>query len=152
MHLYGIRHLVAVRDSQAVGIVSDRDLGGPHGIADLKPLTVGNVMTPNLIIATPRMTVREAANLLRGHMIGCLPVMENGKVKGIITITDLLNLFGRGTQTPRRGQFRRPEYQMKPPMRSVGRSHHEGRAQVTRKAKAIRPPASMRGPVGARVK
>jgi hypothetical protein len=37
---------------------------------------------------------------MRGHIIGCLPVIERGKVAGIGTLTDLLDLLGRGVQKP----------------------------------------------------
>jgi CBS-domain-containing membrane protein len=39
-------------------------------------------------------TIRQAANLLRGRTIGCLPVMEDSKLVGIVTVTDLLELVG----------------------------------------------------------
>jgi acetoin utilization protein AcuB len=57
-------------------------------------------MTSNLATATPSMTVRQAANLLRGRTIGCLPVLEGGKPVGIVTTTDLLDLIGRGAERP----------------------------------------------------
>src|SRR5439155_1550244 len=110
MRLHGIHHLVVLQNGVLAGIITDRDLGGPHASVDLNGRTVGELMTPNIVSATPKTTVREAANLLRGHNIGCLPVMEEGKLKGIVTITDLLDLFGRGTKTPRRVQYRRVEY------------------------------------------
>ncbi len=41
-------------------------------------------------------TLRKAANVMRGRTIGCLPVMERGKLVGIITISDVLRLLGQG--------------------------------------------------------
>jgi len=46
------------------------------------------------------MTLRQAANLLRGRTIGCLPVVEGGELVGILTTTDLLELIGRGAEKP----------------------------------------------------
>jgi acetoin utilization protein AcuB len=46
------------------------------------------------------MTVRQAANLLRGRTIGCLPVVEDGAILGIVTTIDLLELIGRGAERP----------------------------------------------------
>jgi CBS domain-containing protein len=46
------------------------------------------------------MTIRQAANLLRGRTIGCLPVLEDGKLVGILTTTDLLELIGRASERP----------------------------------------------------
>jgi len=51
-------------------------------------------MTGDVAAATPQMTERQAANLLRGRSIGCLPVLDDGKLVGIVTITDLLEILG----------------------------------------------------------
>jgi CBS domain-containing protein len=49
------------------------------------------------VITVPRKTpVKRAANLMRGHSIGCLVVTDAGKVVGITTVSDLLELVGRG--------------------------------------------------------
>ena len=45
-------------------------------------------------------TVREAANLLRGRSIGCLPVFDGDQLAGIVTTSDLLELIGRGVERP----------------------------------------------------
>jgi acetoin utilization protein AcuB len=57
-------------------------------------------MSAPVISAAARMTVRKAANLLRGRTIGCLPVVEEGKLVGIVTISDLLERIGRGSERP----------------------------------------------------
>ena len=57
-------------------------------------------MTDNLATAAPDTTIRHAANLLRGRSIGCLPVLDEGEAVGIVTITDLLDLIGRGAERP----------------------------------------------------
>ena len=57
-------------------------------------------MTAPAVSATSDMTVRKAANLLRGRSIGCLPVMEDGDLVGIVTTTDLLERIGRGAEHP----------------------------------------------------
>jgi CBS domain-containing protein len=41
-------------------------------------------------------TVRRAANLMQGRNIGCLAVTEHGKLVGIVTVSDLLRLLGKG--------------------------------------------------------
>jgi len=81
-----------------VGVVSDRDLGGRANSGDQRQL--GAVMTENVITAAPDTTVRQAANLLRGRSIGCLPILDDGKAVGIVTTTDLLDLIGRGSERP----------------------------------------------------
>lgn len=89
-----IHHLVVMRGKQLAGVVSARDVGIPND------RTVGDVMTAHAVSATPGMTLRRAANLLRGRSIGCLPVIEDGNLVGILTITDVLELVGRGAERP----------------------------------------------------
>lgn len=100
MRLHRTHHLVVVEDGAIAGIVSDRDLGGPRGAPALLNRRVRDVMTWNAVTARPTTTVREAANILRGRAIGCLPVVERGTLKGIVTTTDLLELIGRGAERP----------------------------------------------------
>jgi acetoin utilization protein AcuB len=89
-----IRHLIVTAGREVVGIVSDRDLAGRA--AD----TVADAMTRGVVTATPQTTVRQAANLLRGHIIGCLVVLQGTTPVGIVTTTDLLDLIGRGAERP----------------------------------------------------
>ena len=58
----------------------------------------GKIDTAVTILAN--MRDRQAANLLRGRTIGCLPIVEDGKAVGIVTTTDLLELIGRGSERP----------------------------------------------------
>jgi acetoin utilization protein AcuB len=95
-----IRHLVVVEGGRVEGILSDRDLGGARGAAHRKGRTVSELMTPQVLTAGRNTTVRQAANLLRGHVVGCLPIVEGGKLQGIVTVSDLLELLGRGLERP----------------------------------------------------
>ena len=95
-----IRHLVVVEGGQVAGILSDRDLGGLRGAALREGRTVGELMTSQVVTARRNTTVKQAANLLRGHTVGCLPVVEDGKLQGIVTVSDLLELVGRGLERP----------------------------------------------------
>ena len=90
-----IRHLVVMSGKKLAGVVSARDLGSPD-----RGARVEDVMTAPAVSATSDMTVRKAANLLRGRSIGCLPVMEDGNLVGIVTTTDLLERIGRGVEHP----------------------------------------------------
>ena len=102
MELHGFRHLIAIHNHQIVGIISNSDLGGRHAAVELAGKRVRDLMTSKPILAKPDTTLREAANLLRGYKIGCLPVVEDGKLIGIVTITDLLEIIGRGGVVPAR--------------------------------------------------
>ncbi|HEY3450645.1 MAG TPA: CBS domain-containing protein [Myxococcales bacterium] len=93
-----IRHLVVMDRRRLVGILSERDLGGPRGSALRMGKTVHDLMTKQAVAASPVTTIRQAANLMRARTIGCLPVMEDGRLVGIVTLTDLLELVGRQAQ------------------------------------------------------
>jgi CBS domain-containing protein len=95
-----VRHLVVMTDSEIVGVVSDRDVGGRAGAVVRSGQTVGDLMTRKVVTIGPTETVRAAANLMRGRTIGCLPVVDRGRVAGVITVSDLLTLIGRGVDRP----------------------------------------------------
>jgi len=69
--------------------------------------TVEDHMSRRVVTASPEMALRKAANLMRGRSIGCLPVLAEGQLVGIVTTTDLLELIGRGTERPRTNSKRR---------------------------------------------
>ncbi len=100
MRLYRIRHLVVEESGRLVGVISDRDLGGEQGDMLRVGRQVADIMSAHVTTVTPDTTVREAANLLRGHTISCLPVVHRGRVVGIATVSDLLELIGRGAERP----------------------------------------------------
>ncbi len=100
-----ISHL-PVTDGKAhlVGLVTDRDLkeawASPattlsvHELTYvLQKLTVGNVMTRELVTATPDMHIERAARILHDEKIGALPVVKDDKLAGIITTTDLMEVL-----------------------------------------------------------
>jgi acetoin utilization protein AcuB len=96
MRRLGIHHLVVTTDTHIGGLLSDRDAGGRRGAALRKDHTVSDLMTDNVVTVPPQMTVRRAANLMRGRSIGCLVVVDQQRVIGILTVADLLELIGRG--------------------------------------------------------
>ena len=105
MRRHRIRHLAVTADGELTGMISERDLGGRHGEDVRKGRSVEEMMSPRVVSGTPRMTLRDAANLMRGRMIGSLPVLEDGELVGIVTATDVLDALGRGSTRP----TRRPE-------------------------------------------
>jgi CBS domain-containing protein len=96
------RHLV-VNDAEGhvVGVISASDLGAKNGDLLRERRRVRDLMTAKLVTADPEMTVREAANLMRGHGVNCLPVFNGrDRLTGIVTVMDLLELIGRGAERP----------------------------------------------------
>ena len=92
-----IRHFPVVEDGRLVGVVSDRDLrsatpvlGDPGRAAALKEIRVSQTMTREPVTANPRDPIELAANVMRERRIGCLPVVEEGRLVGIITSSDVM--------------------------------------------------------------
>ena len=99
-----IRHLLVTEGERLVGIITDRDirLNLPSPATSLSvleinyllaKLTVGDVMTKAVITVEPERPIEDAARLILEHRIGALPVMEDGRLVGILTETDLLRAF-----------------------------------------------------------
>jgi CBS domain-containing protein len=100
MRMHDIHHLVVVRDREILGIVTDRDLGSTHGREVREGRSVRDLMTPRVTTVSSNTTIREAANLMRGHRAGSLPVVDDGRLVGIVTVWDFLDLIGRGAERP----------------------------------------------------
>jgi len=112
IHEKGVRHLPVVdKNNMLVGIVTDRDIreAAPSDATLLSvqelnyllgKLKVSSFMTPKakLITITPDTIIEEAVQLMHDNKIGCLPVLEGGKLYGIFTETDaldhLVDIFG----------------------------------------------------------
>jgi len=108
MLLGRIRHLPVLDDDgqRLVGIVSQRDLFrdalaqalgyGRHAQRKiLDTLSVKEVMTGDVVTTSPDTSLVEAARLLTERKIGCLPVVENGCLVGILTEGDFVALVAR---------------------------------------------------------
>ena len=109
MRLGRIRHLPVVDDDGQllVGIVSQRDLFrdalalalgyGRHAQRQLlDTLSVKEVMTSDVLTTHPDTSLVEAARVMTERKIGCLPVVENGRLVGILTEGDFVALMARG--------------------------------------------------------
>jgi len=107
IHDKGIRHLPVVdHENRLLGIVTENDIraAGPSDVAALsvKELTdllgslkVSEFMVPKekVITINPDTLIEEAIQLMHDHKIGCLPVIDEGKLYGIFTETDALAHF-----------------------------------------------------------
>jgi len=94
MKTHSIRHLPVVDQQQNLsGWVTDADLRGVLIASMLEDLTLEDVMVRSPYTATPSMSLEEAARLILRKRIGGLPVIEEGKLVGIITVVDILSAF-----------------------------------------------------------
>jgi acetoin utilization protein AcuB len=94
----GIRHLPVV-DGELVGIVSDRDFKralGPSGAdGQAASRVIADIMTRTVITIGRQAPVEEAARVMLDERISALPVVEAGRLAGIVTETDVVGLFVR---------------------------------------------------------
>ena len=107
MKVKGLRHLVVKKGSELVGVLSQRDLGVAEQGDFREKHVVSDLMNTHVVTVGPEASVKQAANLMRGRSIGCLPVVEEGERKrlvGIVTVSDLLELLGRGIDRPAPGK------------------------------------------------
>jgi CBS domain-containing protein len=103
-----LRHMPVVGDEFVVGIVSDRDIrracGREHiedemaenrGEVYIGAAAVGEIMSTNLVTARPYESLTDAAGKLCQHRISALPVIDEKRLVGIITDTDIVRLMSK---------------------------------------------------------
>ena len=93
MQQHQIRHLPVIKDDFMVGWISARTLREVLLASMLEIITVGDVMVEAPISVTPDTSVEEAARLVHEHRIGGMPVLEDEKLVGVLTVNDLLSAF-----------------------------------------------------------
>jgi acetoin utilization protein AcuB len=94
MKTHSIRHLPVVDGQERlVGWVSDTELRGVFIASMIEELTVGDVMIADPITVSSSDVLEQAALLISKHKIGGMPVLEDGKLVGIITVVDILEAF-----------------------------------------------------------
>jgi CBS domain-containing protein len=95
-----IHHLVVMDGKTVAGVFSARDAGGRNGASMRAGRQVGELMSAHVVTADKNAPVKRVANLMRGHTIGSVVVVDKGKPVGIVTTSDLLELLGRGAIRP----------------------------------------------------
>ena len=103
MKLGRIRHLPVLAGKTLVGIISERDLfrsslmealgHEPGKTRDvMKAIRIQDIMIKNVVTISPEADIKEVVQLMLKHKIGCVPVVEAGELKGLVTETDILLL------------------------------------------------------------
>lgn len=85
--------LLVVRDGELVGVFSERDYARKVILKgkSSKISTVGELMTHPVYYVTPDMTIGDCMALMAGKRVRHLPVMEDGKIAGVVSIGDVVN-------------------------------------------------------------
>ncbi|OEH86653.1 CBS domain-containing protein [Desulfuribacillus stibiiarsenatis] len=91
MSQYNIGSVPVVDNGQLVGMLTDRDIvlrsvatGG-----NLDQVSVRQIMTTNVVTATPDMDISQAANIMASNQIRRLPVIDNDQLIGMVALGDL---------------------------------------------------------------
>jgi CBS domain-containing protein len=87
----GVSSLIVLADDQPIGIVTERDFIKKICLKELKlsSVRVGDMMSRIRTSASPDTPIDVAVQRMVNNRIRRLPIIENGKVVGIITVTDL---------------------------------------------------------------
>jgi len=87
----GVSSIIVLSDDQPIGIVTEKDFIKKICLKELKlsSVKVGNMMSKIRTSATPDTPIDVAVQRMMNNRIRRLPIVEDGKVVGIITVTDL---------------------------------------------------------------
>lgn len=93
MREHGIRHLPVLDQGRLVGMVTDNELRSAWFPSLLSDLSVKDLMARDPLTVDSEETIYQAARLLNNLKLTGLPVMEDGRVVGIITLSDVLKVL-----------------------------------------------------------
>ncbi|EPH42329.1 CBS domain-containing protein [Streptomyces aurantiacus] len=106
MRAQGIGDVIVTGGGQVLGVLTDRDIT-LRAVADgADPLTVSAqaVCTPNPVVVAPDDPVSDAVGLMREHAVRRLPVVEDGRPVGMVSMGDLPPEDRDPEQIPRKGR------------------------------------------------
>jgi len=87
-----------VDNGKPVGVVTDRDIVVRAVSEDRLNRPVRDIVTTDIVAARPDMSTREAVELMSEHQVRRLPVVENDKLVGIVSIGDIAVKEGRDSR------------------------------------------------------
>jgi acetoin utilization protein AcuB len=93
MRAAGVEYAIVTQGSSIRGVVSEADL---TRVCRVHPRTPLAELTREVPVIDAESPIADAANLMRGRKVGCVPVVDDGAIAGVITIEKLLDLIGRG--------------------------------------------------------
>ena len=87
----GVSSLIVLSDNQPIGIITERDFIKKICLKELKlsAVKVGDMMSKIRTSASPDTSIDVAVQRMVNNRIRRLPIIDNGKLVGIITVTDL---------------------------------------------------------------
>jgi CBS domain-containing membrane protein len=106
MRLGRIRHMPVTGKGKLVGILSQRDLfrAAISSVLQLRPaaerewlakIPVREVMTTTVFTVAPTAAAHDAVKLMLEKRIGCVPVLEEGKLVGLLSESDCMRYLAR---------------------------------------------------------
>ncbi|MFQ5999214.1 MAG: cyclic nucleotide-binding/CBS domain-containing protein [Candidatus Bathyarchaeia archaeon] len=92
MSKHEIGCLIVVKKGKPVGIVTETDMVKRVILEPLNPeeIKVGEIMSRPLVVGNPQMDLDEASKLMRRRKIKKLPIVEKGRLVGLMTTTDIV--------------------------------------------------------------
>ncbi len=110
MNANEISCLVVVNYEKPIGIVTEQDMLRRviHKSRDPEKTCVSEIMSKPLIVAKPDTDAHDAAKFMLGRNVRRLPIVENGRLVGLVTLTDIISanvqhkMFGSVRLSPSR--------------------------------------------------
>ena len=93
MNKHGIGCLVVMENENPIGIITERDLLNRVLAESKNPkkIRVQEIMSKHLIVGKPNLEIQEVIELMFDRKIKKIPIVEDGKLLGLVTFTDLVS-------------------------------------------------------------
>lgn len=99
-----IGSVVVTEGGEVKGILTERDVLrlGAKGPADLESLRVGEAMTTELVVGVPGDDIQHVMRIMTDRRIRHLPILEEGELRGIVSIGDVVKASARTVEAENR--------------------------------------------------